>query len=57
MSVLGTIGICWLSANGVLLVALATRKPRPGLRARLVNWVVRTNVRKQRRTRKRHSHA
>jgi hypothetical protein len=41
MSVLGTIGICWLGLNGALLVVLATSKSRPRLRARLFNWVLR----------------
>jgi hypothetical protein len=41
MSVLGTIGICWLGLNGAVFAALATRKSRPRLRARLFNWVVR----------------
>jgi hypothetical protein len=34
MSVLGTIGICWLGLNGAVFVALATRKSRPSLGAR-----------------------
>jgi hypothetical protein len=41
MSVLGTIGICWLGLNGAVFAALATRKSRPRLRARLFNWVIR----------------
>jgi hypothetical protein len=41
MSVLGTIGICWLGLNGAVFAALASRKSRPGLRARLFNWVIR----------------
>jgi hypothetical protein len=41
MSVLGTSGICWLGLNAAVFAALATRKSRPGLRARLFNWVIR----------------
>jgi hypothetical protein len=41
MSALSTIGICWLGLNGALFVALATRKSRRGVRARLFNWVIR----------------
>ena len=41
MSVIITIGICWLGLNGALVAVLATRSSRPGLRARLFNWVVR----------------
>lgn len=41
MSVLSTIGICWLGLNGALFAALATRKSRPGVRAHLFNWVIR----------------
>jgi hypothetical protein len=46
MSVLGTIGIFWLAANGALVVVLGTRSQRPSrpnLRARLFRWVIRTN--------------
>jgi hypothetical protein len=48
---LGTIGICWLGLNGAVFAALATRKSRLGLRARLFNWVIRNELRKQRRSR------
>jgi hypothetical protein len=54
MSVLGTIGICWLGLNAALFAALATRKSRPGLRARLFNWVIRTEGG---RSRARHCHS
>jgi hypothetical protein len=57
MSVLGTIGICWLGLNGAVFAALATRKSRPRLRARLFNWVIRTESQKRRRSREQHSHA
>jgi hypothetical protein len=45
MSVLGTLGICWLGLNGAVFAALATRKSRRGLRARLFNWVIRNEFR------------
>ena len=59
MSVLGTIGICWLGLNGAVFAALASRKSRPGLRAGLFNWVVRNELREWRRRPRpqRHSHA
>jgi hypothetical protein len=57
MSVLSTIGICWLGLNGAVFAALATRKSRPRLRARLFNWVIRTESQKRRRSREHHSHA
>jgi len=57
MSVVGTIGICWLGLNGAVFAALATRKSRPRLRARLFNWVIRTESRKRRSSREQHSHA
>jgi hypothetical protein len=57
MSVLGTIGICWLGLNGAVFAALATRKSRPRLRASLFNWVIRAESQKRRRSRDRHSHA
>jgi hypothetical protein len=44
MSVLTTIGICWLGLNGAVFAVLATRKSRPGLRARLFNWVIRNET-------------
>jgi hypothetical protein len=44
MSVLTTIGICWLGLNGAVFAALATRKSRPRLRARLFNWVIRNDA-------------
>jgi hypothetical protein len=56
MSVLGTIGICWLGLNGAVFAALATRKARPRLRARLFNWVMRTEFQKRRHSRDQHSH-
>jgi hypothetical protein len=48
MSVLGTIGICWLGLNGAVFAVLATRKSRPHLRARLFNWVIRNEGRRSR---------
>ena len=59
MSVLGAIGICWLGLNGAVFAALASRKSRPRLRARLFNWVVRNELREWRRRPRpqRHSHA
>jgi hypothetical protein len=41
MSVLATIGICWLGANGALAVALLNRRARPAMRDRLFRWVMR----------------
>jgi hypothetical protein len=41
MSVLATIGICWLGANGALAVALLNRCPRAIMRAKLFRWVIR----------------
>jgi hypothetical protein len=38
MSVLGTLGICWLGLSSAVFTALATRKSRPGLRTRQFNW-------------------
>ena len=56
MSVLSTIGICWLGVNGALFAVLATRKARPALRDRLFNWVIQGRA-KERHPRDRHSHA
>ena len=56
MSVLGTIGICLLASNGAVFAALVTRKSRPGLRARLFNWVIRNESKEPHSTRERHSH-
>jgi hypothetical protein len=57
MSVLSTIGVCWLGLNAALLATLATRKSRPGLRARLFNWVIQKEPRDRRHRRRQHSHA
>ena len=57
MSVLSTIGIIWLGVNGAVFAALATRAPRPRLRARLFNWIIRTESQKRRRSREQPSHA
>jgi hypothetical protein len=57
MSVLSTIGIIWLGVNGAVFVALATRTPRPRLRARLFKWIIRTESQKRRRSREQLSHA
>jgi hypothetical protein len=57
MSVLGTIGICLLCLNGAVFAALVTRKSRPRLRARLFNWVIRNELREQRRPRPRRAFA
>jgi hypothetical protein len=58
MSVLGTIGMCWLGLNGALFAALATRKSRPHLRARLFKWVIRNEPQPRRRApAHNHSHA
>jgi hypothetical protein len=57
MSVLSTIGICWLGLNSAVFAALATRKSRPSLSARLLHWVIRNEPRDRRHRRKRHSHA
>jgi hypothetical protein len=58
MSVLGAIGICWLGLNCAVFAALAARKSRPGLRARLFRWVIRNEPRDRRhRGRRQHSHA
>jgi hypothetical protein len=56
MSVLGTIGICWLGLNGAVFAALATRKSQPGLRARLFHWVIRNEPTDRRHRRRQHSH-
>lgn len=54
MSVLNTVAICWVSLNSVVFAALATRKSRPRLRARLFNWVLRNGSEKPRHRRERH---
>jgi hypothetical protein len=41
MSVLGTLFGGWLVFNAALFVALYFRRPKPKLRAKLFNWVVR----------------
>jgi hypothetical protein len=45
MSVLSTIGICWLGLNGAVFAALATRKSRLRVRAQLFYWVIRNELR------------
>jgi hypothetical protein len=58
MSVLGTIGICWLGLNGLVFAALLTRKSRPRLRARLFNWVMRNEpARRRHPPARQHSHS
>jgi hypothetical protein len=57
MSVLGTIGICWLGLNGAVFAALMTRTSRPRLSAHLFDWVIRTESKKLLRSRERHSQA
>jgi len=54
MSVLNTVAICWLSLNSVVFAALATRKSRPRLRARLFSWVMRNEPQKPRQPHERH---
>jgi hypothetical protein len=56
MSVLSTIGICWLGLNGAVFAALATRTSRPGLRSRLFDLVIRNKPKGPGRHRER-SHA
>jgi hypothetical protein len=46
MSVPGLIGICWLGFNAALFAALAVRKPRPRLQARLFEWFFQTENQK-----------
>jgi len=55
MSVLSTIGICWLGINGALFAVLATRKPQPAYRARLFRWVIQSRARKHDRPRTSHA--
>jgi hypothetical protein len=56
MSILSAAAICWLALNGAVFAALATRRSRPRLKARLFNWVLRSEPNKPRRPRERHPH-